>query len=447
MSKGIKSRMMPNDSNKQEERWPLILRDWEARLAVASIGDGEKQSWRRQLLFFFSYCKRARCVACVATCRAYLDHLEQKMPKATESARPALRWFVKEARLHGQDSQPRERHAERQSGGVPPPLAATDLGSTPWEQKLVATIRKKHLLWRSEQTYRMWARRFVAFIAPKTPEVAGKEEIGAFLENLAVVQRCRPSTQKQALNALVFLFKEALRTEVGEIEFKKAAFHRRVPVILSRDECKRIFAQLGGTHRLMARLSYGAGLRLLELLRLRIQDLDFDRGKLIVRAGKGDKDRVTVLPRVLMPELNEHIDRLRGLFAEDRANGMAGVWLPEGLARKYQGAGERWEWQWLYPSRQASTDPASGVVRRHHVLEGSVQDAVRRAAAKAGIDKRVTPHVFRHCFATHMLESGADIRTVQDLMGHADVRTTQIYLHVMQKPGPGSRSPLDELAG
>ncbi len=438
---------MQNDGNGEKERVPLFLRDWANRLEKAPITNDEKRTWHRQLRFFFSYCRRERGVACVATCRAYLEHLDEKMPKASEYARPALRWFVKEARLHGQIGQPIRRETGSHSAGVPPPLAATDLGKEPWEQALVATIRKKHLLWRSEQTYRGWARRFAEFIAPKTPYAAGANEIGAFLENLAVVQRCRPSTQKQALNALVFLVQEALRQEVGEIDFKRATPHRRVPVILSRDEIKRLFAQLDVPRRLMARLAYGSGLRLLELLRLRIQDLDFDRGKLIVRAGKGDKDRVTVLPHVLKPELKEHIDRLRGLFADDRAQDLAGVWLPEGLARKFQGAGQKWEWQWVFPSRQVSTDPSSGLVRRHHVLEDSMQRAVARAAEKAGIDKRVTPHVFRHCFATHMLESGADIRTVQDLLGHADVRTTQIYLHVMQKPGPGSRSPLDELAG
>lgn len=436
---------MQNNGDSEKERASLFLRDWAIRLEKAPIKDDEKRSWLRQLRFFFSYCKRERCVACVATCRAYLEHLDEKMPKASEYARPALRWFVKEARLHGQVGEPVRRQAVDRSGGVPPPLAATDLGTEPWEQALVATIRKKHLLWRSEQTYRRWARRFAEFIAPKTPYAAGAEEIGAFLENLAVVKRCRPSTQKQALNSLVFFIQEALRHEVGEIEFKKAAAHRRVPVILSREEIKRLFGQLEGTRRMMARLAYGSGLRLLELLRLRIQDLDFDRAKVIVRAGKGDKDRVTVLPRVLMPELTEHIDRLRGLFAEDRAQGLAGVWLPEGLARKYQGAGQKWEWQWLFPSRQISKDPSSGLLRRHHVLEDSMQRAVPNAARKARIDKRVTPHVFRHCFATHMLESGADIRTVQELMGHADIRTTQLYLHVMQKPGPGSRSPLDEL--
>lgn len=435
---------MQTNGGGEKERTPLFLRDWADRLEAAPLKDEEKRSWLRQLRLFFSYCKRERCVACVATCRAYLEHLDQKMPKASEYARPALRWFVKAARLHGQEGKPIRRRMESRSGRTPPPLAAADLGNEPWEQALVATIRKRHLLWRSEQTYRNWARRFAEFIAPQAPYVAGANEIGAFLENLAVVQRCRPSTQKQALNALVFFIQEALRQEVGKIDFKRATPHRRVPVILSRDEVKRLFAQLEGTRRMMARLAYGSGLRLLELLRLRIQDLDFDRGKVIVRAGKGDKDRVTVLPRVLMPELKEHIDRLRGLFAEDRAQGLAGVWLPEGLARKYQGAGQKWEWQWLYPSRQVSTDPSSGLVRRHHVLEDAMQRAMPHAARKAGIDKRVTPHVFRHCFATHMLESGADIRTVQELMGHADIRTTQIYLHVMQKPGPGSRSPLDE---
>jgi integron integrase len=315
-----------------------------------------------------------------------------------------------------------------------------------WERALVAAMRKKHLLWRSEQTYRMWARRYADFIAPKQPHGAGAVEIGAFLEDLAVRQRCSPSTQKQALNALVFLYKEGLQTEVGKIEFERARPQVRVPVILSRPEVRRVFGQLKGTHRTMARLAYGSGLRLLELLRLRIQDLDFERGKVIVRAGKGDKDRVTILPQVLGAELRAHIERLRSLHAEDRAAGLPGVWLPEGLARKYPTAGLKWEWQWMWPSREVSKDPSSGLVRRHHVLEGSMQRVIPLAAARAGIDKRVTPHVFRHCFATHMLESGADIRTVQELMGHADVRTTQIYLHVMQKKGIGAQSPLDVMA-
>ena len=198
-----------------------------------------------------------------------------------------------------------------------------------------------------------------------------------------------------------------------------------------------------GTPRLMAELMYGSGLRLMELLRLRVKDVDLTRRQVIVRGGKGDKDRVTVLPEVLVERLRAHRDRLRGLHEQDRAGGLAGVWLPEALARKYPGAGVSWEWFWFFPSRQASLDPHAGVERRHHLLEGALQSAVREAARKARLNKRVTPHTLRHSFATHLLEGGTDIRSVQDLLGHVDVATTQIYTHVMNRPGLGIRSPLD----
>ena len=304
-------------------------------------------------------------------------------------------------------------------------------------------IRRRHLLLRTEQTYREWAHRFVRFIRPKTPAVADHREVEAFLTDLAVRLRCSPSTQKQALNAIVFFIQEALGRKLDPIDFAYAAPRRRVPVILSREECARLFEQLEGTSRLLGELAYGSGLRNLELLRLRIQDLDLARGRLIVRAGKGDKDRVTVLPMKLIPQLAAQVERLRVLHTEDRANKLPGVWLPIGLSRKYPNAGISWEWQWLFPSREVSRDPVSGITRRHHLLEGSFQTVIRSASRRAGIDKRVTPHVLRHCFATHLLESGTDIRTVQELLGHADVRTTQIYLHVMQRPGIGVRSPLD----
>jgi integron integrase len=216
-----------------------------------------------------------------------------------------------------------------------------------------------------------------------------------------------------------------------------------VPTVLSRKECQQLFEALEGTPRLMAELMYGSGLRLMELLRLRVKDLDLTRQQVIVRGGKGDKDRVTVLPEVLVERLRAHRDRLRGLHEQDRASGLAGVWLPEALARKYPGAGVSWEWFWFFPSRQTSLDPHAGVERRHHLLEGAFQLAVRQAARKARLNKRVTPHTLRHSFATHLLEGGADIRSVQDLLGHADVATTQIYTHVMNRPGLGIRSPLD----
>ena len=218
-----------------------------------------------------------------------------------------------------------------------------------------------------------------------------------------------------------------------------------MPTVLTRKECQRLFEAMEGTSRLMAELMYGSGLRLMELLRLRVKDVDLARLQVIVRGGKGDKDRVTVLPEALVERLRAHRDRLRGLHEQDRAAGLAGVWLPEALARKYRGAGLSWEWFWLFPSRQTSLDPYAGVERRHHVLEGAFQLAVREAARKTRLNKRVTPHTLRHSFATHLLEGGTDIRSVQDLLGHVDVTTTQIYTHVMNRPGLGVRSPLDAL--
>jgi integron integrase len=324
-------------------------------------------------------------------------------------------------------------------------LAALDLGGPDWERDLVKAARDRGFLWRTEETYRAWGARFARFLAPRSPYAATAEDVAAFLSDLAVRLRASPSTQKQALNALVFLMQEALHRDLGEIDFRRAQPRQRVPTVLSAVECARLFSAMNGTPRLMAELAYGAGLRLMELLRLRVHHLDLDRGQLQVMAGKGDKDRVTVLPRKLLPQLQERLTCLRGLWEADRANALPGVWLPEGLTRKYPRAGESWEWQWLFPSRETSVDPASGQRRRHHVTDSSFQRAVLGAARKAGLTKRVTPHVLRHSFATHLLEGGADIRTVQELLGHASVETTQIYTHVMQKPGLGVRSPFDQL--
>jgi integron integrase len=317
----------------------------------------------------------------------------------------------------------------------------------PWERDLIREIRERNFLWRTEQTYREWAVRFARFIAPRSPYSADGEDVAAFLSALAVQGRASPSAQKQALNALVFLMQEALHRDLGQMEFKRAQPRQRVPTVLSIPEARSVFAQMSGTPRLMAELAYGSGLRLLELLRLRVHHLDFDRGRLQVFAGKGDKDRVTVLPEKLIPELQAHVTRLQALWEADRAANVPGVWLPEGLNRKYPKAGVRWEWQWLFPSRELGLDPASGIRRRHHVSDSLFQRALKDAVGKAALTKRVTPHTLRHSFATHLLESGTDIRTLQELMGHASVETTQIYTHVMKKPGLGVRSPLDAATG
>jgi integron integrase len=335
-----------------------------------------------------------------------------------------------------------------------PSVAAHDLGEEGWEQSLVREIRRRGFLWRTEQTYRAWGRRFAAFLAPKSVMVAAGPEVEAFLTDLAVKHRSAAATQRQALNALVFLMQEALKIDLGDISgFRRAEAGRRLPVVLTQDECVRLFAAMSGTPRLMAQLAYGAGLRVSELVRLRVQAVDLERRQLMVRSGKGDKDRLTPLPERLCAPLALQVDRLRKLHAEDRLAGAPGVWLPEGLERKFRGrgaehsAGEEWRWQWLFPSRELMLDPQTGLRRRHHVLDGTFQKAIKAAAESAGLAKRVTPHVLRHSFATHLLEAGTDIRTVQDLLGHESVETTQIYTHVMVKPGMGVRSPLDGLGG
>jgi integron integrase len=325
---------------------------------------------------------------------------------------------------------------------VPAP-AGEDLGRADWERELIAAVRKEGLLWRTEETYRGWASRFAAFLRPRSPEAAEAGDVAAFLSELAVKQRAAPATQKQALNALVFLMERGLKWRLGDIEFRRARPRERMPTVLSRRECRALFAELEGTTRLMAEIAYGSGLRLMELLRLRVHHLDLARRQLKVVGAKGDKDRMTILPERLVEPLRAHLGRLRGLYREDRAAGLPGVWLPEGLARKYPRAGERWEWQWVFPSRETSVDPASGVRRRHHVIDSTFQNNIRWAAERAGFDKRVTPHVLRHSFATHLLEAGSDIRTVQELLGHESVETTQMYTHVMQRPGLGVRSPRD----
>jgi len=425
---------------------------WKSALSAASLPPATQAAYRREVLAFLHHCKVEHAPATIILAKEYLTARERQGAK---DARPALRWFFQTARRAtgtGPTRPAAAAPAGRESGepaarDSTPPVAITDKGGADWERDLIKATRTAGLLWRTEETYRGWAARFARFLAPRSPYAAGAEEVAAFLTRIAVDYRASPATQKQALNALVFFMQEGLHRQLGEIDFKRAYPKRRMPTVLSRDECKRLFAEMDGTPRLMAELAYGAGLRLMELLRLRVHHVDLERNMLVVYAGKGDKDRMTVLPVSLRPALERQFRRLRELFARDRAEGLAGVWLPEGLERKFKRAGETWEWQWFFPSREASIDPLTRVRRRHHVIDTTFQRILKRAATGAKIDKRVTPHVLRHSFATHLLEGGADIRTVQELLGHESVETTQIYTHVMQKPGLGVRSPLDGLAG
>ena len=315
--------------------------------------------------------------------------------------------------------------------------------------QLREVLRVKHYSLRTEEAYGQWVRRYLKFHRDAKgtwihPRELGPTDVVAFLNHLASIEHVAAGTQNQALNAIAFLYTQVLGVDLGDLgEFLLASKRRRVPVVLSRPETQRLFSALTGTWRLMAQLLYGTGMRLMELLRLRVQDVDFERNQIIVRGGKGDKDRVTVLPEALRASLQEHLQRVRLLWEDDVREGCGEVYLPEGLARKYSKAPREWNWQWVFPSRSRSRDPRSGKIRRHHVQETGLQRAVKAGLRLSGITKPASCHSLRHSFATHLLENGYDIRSVQELLGHKDVSTTQIYTHVMQKPGLGVKSPLD----
>jgi integron integrase len=312
------------------------------------------------------------------------------------------------------------------------------------EDRVRRATRLLHLSHRTEETYWAWCRQFILFHGKRHPQEMGPAEVRDFLTHLAVERNVAAATQNQALNALVFLYRRVLERELGDIrEAVRARPARKVPVVLSRDEVTQVLNGLEGTTLLMAQLLYGSGLRLTECVRLRVKDVDFANGLLLVQDAKGGRGRRTMLPGALRPALKEHLVRVRVLYGSDRAASRPGVQVPGAFEVKEPGAGKLWPWFWVFPARAESKDPRSGAVRRHHVQEDYLQRAVKKAALVAGIGKRVGPHVLRHSFATHLLEGGYDIRTVQELLGHRDVATTMIYTHVLNKPGLGVRSPLD----
>ena len=305
-------------------------------------------------------------------------------------------------------------------------------------------IRYKHYSIRTEQSYVEWVRRFVSFHGRRHPREMGAEEVRAFLGYLAVELKVAASTHQQALSALLFLYREVLGVDLPWLaDLDRPKKPKRTPVVLSRGEVERLLAVMEGTHALMARLLYGTGMRLMECVRLRVKDIDIERCELTIREGKGGKDRLTVLPTSLVPALQVHLARVRSLWERDQEAGRPGVYLPEALARKYPAAPKAWGWFWVFPARELSTDPRSGIERRHHTHEQALQRAIKRAVGLAGIAKPASTHTLRHSFATHLLESGYDIRTVQELLGHSDVSTTMIYTHVLNRGGRGVVSPLD----
>ncbi len=309
---------------------------------------------------------------------------------------------------------------------------------------LVATLRTLRRSSRTEEAYIYWVGKFIRFHGGLHPLELGVEEINAFLTHLAVDRNVAKSTQAQALSAILFLYKRVLDRPLGRIDgIVVATKPKRLPVVLSRDEVDLVLSLMSGVAKLVGELLYGSGVRLLEGLELRIKSLDFDRGEIVVRSGKGDKDRVTMLPQSLYAPLKAHLHDVRKQHMRDLTEGLGRVPLPGALARKYPNADREWAWQRVFPATSHYTDRRTGQRYRHHLHETLIQRKVRAAAERSGVPKQITAHTFRHSFATHLLEDGVDIRTVQELLGHKDIRTTQIYLHVLNRGALGVRSPLD----
>jgi len=306
-------------------------------------------------------------------------------------------------------------------------------------------IRSRHYSIRTEKAYVDWVRRFIAFIGyahPKKVDVT--RSVKQYLEYLATAREVAASTQNQALNALVFFYGQALKRPFGNMgEFVRAKRPQRLPEVMTREEVEDLLAEMDGVTGLMAGLMYGGGLRIMECVRLRVKDIDFARHQIMVRDGKGRKDRITMLSERFAAPLREHLARVKAIYKEDCAKGIPGVYIWPALARKYPKVASEWRWQYVFPAKGLSVDPRSGTVRRHHISESLVQKAVKSASSRAGITRKVSCHTLRHSFATHLLEARYDIRTVQELLGHANISTTMIYTHVLNSPGLSVRSPAD----
>ena len=320
------------------------------------------------------------------------------------------------------------------------------LNSPRFLDQLRIHIRQNGLAYKTEQTYIHWVKRFIYFHNKRHPKDMGPAEIEAFLGNLSIARYCSVNTQRTALNALVYLYKRFMGVDVGDLQYKPAKSHRRLPVVYSREEITAILGYLRGVYRLQVELMYGTGMRKAELLSLRIKDIDFGSANIFVRGGKGNKDRATMLPQRLVNSLREQIQSVERLHAQDINDGYGEVYLPDALQRKYPRAARETGWQFLFPSSKIGRDPRSGVMRRQHMHPSSLGKQVRRAVRAANIRKPARSHSFRHSFATHLLEAGYDLRTIQELLGHSDVSTTEIYTHVINRGGKGVKSPVDSLA-
>jgi len=309
-------------------------------------------------------------------------------------------------------------------------------------------MRLYHYSIHTERSYCDWIRRYIIFhnMTSRADLKNGSERIEQFLTHLAIEGKVGPSTQNQAMNALVFLYKRVLKSELpGEIKAVRAKQKVRVPTVLTPEEVSKVILAVKGTPQIVTKILYGSGLRIMEAVRLRVADVDFEMKYITVRSGKGNKDRVTPFPESLVPHLQTHLLQIKKLHEDDVKNGKGNVYLPDALSKKYRNAGYSWKWQYVFPSRKLSKDPRSEKIRRHHINPSVVNKAITSATNRLGIEKHVTPHTLRHSFATHLLQKGTDIRTIQQLLGHKDIATTMIYTHVLQQSGHGVKSPLDDL--
>lgn len=329
------------------------------------------------------------------------------------------------------------------------PQSATSPTRTGQGKKLLdqysEALRNRHYSLRTEKTYISWVRKYILYHNKRHPREMGAAEINEFITSLVNDRTVAASTQNQAISAIMFLYRNVLQMELDETKILpiRPTKPKRVPTVLSREEAKKVIARMDGVYQLMTQIMYGSGLRLMEVMRLRVKDLDFANHQIVVRDGKGENDRVTMFPNVLLEPLRLHLQQVKVQHELDLSKGYGTVYLPYALERKYPNASREFAWQYVFPAPVFSIDPVSGVKQRHHLNEANLQRAVKRAARLAKIDKPITPHTFRHSFATHLLENGYDIRTVQELLGHKDVKTTMIYTHVLQRGGLAVKSPLD----
>lgn len=431
----------------------LFFPSWKQALAASSLLPEQQAAYTREILAFLQHCAVRQTPVTVFAAGQFMASTPTLAP---EFSREVLGWFFSQGRnaappVASYDSRwagSSGAKVSRSGNGGPAkaqnierPEPGADLGRAPWERALITAIREKGFIWRTERTYRDWAARFVRFVAPHPIETAGETEVGAFLSALAVQHRSSRSTQKQALNAVLFFLREALKQPLKEIAFQRAAPCRQMPTVLTRQEIERLRRQLDDTTRLMVELTYGVGLRLTELLRLRVHDVDLRHLRLVASTGNGNKRRTIDFPVRLGGALETHLDRLRRLHDLDRAAGLPGVWVTPEQARECRGAGESFAWQWLFPTRELVSDPETGERRRHHVTESMFQRAVKQAAARASITKRVTPHLLRRSFGPGGTEKGPEIRTLPDPRGPDSQAITSIDADDMVQPAVGMHSP------